>query len=484
MKKILCLVLSLIMAFGSFGVLFASAEEDSFLDNLAQSDALNVSSAMNYFKVDFGNLPDGFDCDIDELKTLNNGEYWNEIDLIGMDLDFLYSSADPLLWNSLDVYKTDENGNYVYDETGNRILNISRGDVGIALSAINKYVKELFYSTYGGLKLYNVKNAVSLANLIGNIFYRDFAELDVKNFTNLFGNEQPNAKEFFEAVTTLSKLDVLIQANWCSKGKDYCESIVNIISGKNIDIFTTDYNDGKILGAKMLEGLFSQINFSGPIKTLLGIFRILIISYDKVYREPIMALFTHKLEKVQSVIPADEFNTFSGLIKLACCNCDPYADEDKDRGCFASKAENRIVDHFCPLELPTDRLAVSADDDEMLIFIYYYFNLCGKHRGNAAYINSVKANIDNLPEFSSKDKERIKSIFDCYFLNRIDFTAEKLITPYLQESITVSTDGGGIFDRLKNSLMVFLKKIADYFDYLRKIFTGELDYGQGNSPFI
>ena len=28
-----------------------------------------------------------------------------------------------------------------------------------------------------------------------------------------------------------------------------------------------------------------------------------------------------------------------------------------------------------------------------------------------------------------------------------------------------------------------LVKIADYFDYLRRLFSGELDYGQGNSPF-
>ena len=45
------------------------------------------------------------------------------------------------------------------------------------------------------------------------------------------------------------------------------------------------------------------------------------------------------------------------------------------------------------------------------------------------------------------------------------------------------TTFGKVMDPLADKFMVFMKKIADYFDYLRKIISGELQYGQGNSPF-
>lgn len=475
MKKILAVFLSVIMLFSCVSVSYVSAADD---EGYTAEEIAAASSSISYFKVK--GMPSGFDCDIEGLKTLENGKYWNEINLLGMDLDFLYNRTDPVVWTTLDVYKTDADGKIMYDASGRPIELITIGDISLNLSSINAYLKNLFYSKYGGLKLYTVEKAIGLANIIGNIFYRDFEELDPNNFSKLFGNETPNAKEFFEAVVELSKLDVLIQANWSSRGKAYCESVVTSLTGNYVNIFTEDYADGNTLGAKMLQGLFERLDIDGPAKTLIDLIRRFAGSYESVYREPILALFTHKLEKITLVESVEKYETFSGLIELIFCNCDPFAANDADRGCFASSAENRIVDHFCPLDFPTRRI-LASDDDTILMFLFYYLNLCGQHRGNAAYINNLKTKIDKSKDFNSDEKGKLKSILDGYFLNNFQSTSDTLVTPYLADCLKPSTDS--LFDRIKNGLMVFLKKIADYFDYLRKLFSGEIDYGQGNSPF-
>jgi len=477
MKKALSLFLAIIMIFSCIGAIGVSAADED--ENYTKQDVYSASEAMKYFKIN--GLPEGgFDCNIDGLKTLDGGKYWTgdeKINLIGIDLDFLYSHTDPLVWSTLDVYKKDADGNFVRDEAGNIIVNVSEGEIALTLSSINAYLKNLHYSTYGGLKLYNVKNAVGLANVIGGMFYRDFEKLNPDNFSKLFGNETPNAQEFFEAVVSLSKLDVLIQANWCTRGRSFCEPVVKALGGDFTDIYNDNYSNGKVLGARILEGMFAKMNIVGPVQVFYDAIKTFMTSYESVYREPILALFTHKMEKIGLVTSTEKFKTFSGLIDLIFCNCDPLAKE----GCFATPVED--VDHFCPLEFPTMRLATANDEDEFFIYLFYYLNLCGKYRGNAAFIERLRRTITMSPDFNSTAKTRLKSILDGYFLNNIVSTSDNLVTPYLNESINEPSPNG-FFDRLKNSLMVLLKKIADYFDYLRKLFSGDIDYGQGESPFI
>lgn len=470
MKKVLSIILSILILFGSVSVVAFAAEDD---ESYTEEEVNEASDAMNYFYVK--GLPERFDCNIEGLKTYADGKYWNEINLLGMNLEFLYSADQPLLWSYRDIYKTDENGAFVYDEAGNRIELITRGDIALVLSSVNAYLKRLFYNTYGGLNLYTSENAVKLANALGNIFYRDFVELKVENFDEIFGNEIPNSNEFFEAVATLSKMDVLVQANWCSRGRAFCEPVVNLFGGTYSNVSADHYKDGKKLAAKFLEGFFAKMNIFGPVRTILDVVKAYCSSYELAYREPTLALFTHKTEKILNFETIEEYQTFSGLIKLMFCNCDPIVGE----GCFASSVED--VEHFCPLEFPTQRIAVASDDDEIFMYLFYYFNLCGKHRNNAAYIEKLRGAIDASDDISDADKVKVKSILDGYFCNNIKSTTVDLVEPYLSERINEPSTG--LFNRLKNSIMVLMKKIADYIDYLRKLISGDIDYGSGNSPF-
>ena len=483
MKKTLSLILALIMLVSCMGVPFAAAEDGE--ETYTQEEVDGAAEAMKYFKVN--NLQRGFDGDIDELlesesKKTNANE---KINLIGMDVNFLYNSTSPIFWNTLDIYKKDASGNLVLDETGKPITVINKGKIAMNLSSVNVYLKDIFYKTFGGLKLYNLENTISLANVLGKVFYRDFEKLDVNNFKSLYGNETPNAKEFFEAVAVLSKLDVLVQNNWCTRGRTFCEPVVKALGGGYCDISSEHYTNGKMLAAKTLEAVFTKMNIEGPVKTIADALKVFMASYDVLYRDPILALFTHKMEKIQNAETVEFYNSFDGLLEIIFCDCDPTA-EDAKSGCFSSDASVRAsVNHFCPLDVPVERLLSASDDDDFYLYIYYYLNLCGAHRGNTAYINRVKSYITNCRFFNGEHKAKIKSIVDGYLLNNIESTSEVLINPYLSTLFDNGTSTvNGVLDRLKNSLLVLLKKIADYFDYLRKIFTGELEYGQGNSPFM
>lgn len=486
MKKMLSMVLALITLFSCMGVPFASAALEEGSINL--EDINLASGAADDLKIE--GLSEVFYGDIDELKET---DYWTNISLLGMTPEFIYSNR-PLIWSTLDVFYTDSEGNRILDEAGNPILKVSKGSVALIFSGVNAYVKKAFYNAYGGLKLYNVENAISLINVLGRTFYRDFTPLNPNNFTKLFGNKNPNAKEFFETVSELSGLGFLMEANWVPKGKAYCEPIVNLLGGGYAGILSEHYKDGVILGARILEGIFSKMCAVGPAQTFFDAVIPLMHSYD-YYREPIMALFTHKMQKIEHYGTVEKYKTFSGLLEIIFCDCDPMTNE----GCFAKKEnytdidkyyqELSSVDHFCPLDFPTPRIATAEDEETRLLYLYYYLNLCGVHRNNKAYIENLQSKLDNNTYFTEVERTRIKTIFDGYFLNNIKKTSDELVTPYLTESMpgsssSSSSSGGGIIERIKNSLMVLLKKIADYFDYIRKLLSGELNYGEGGSPFI
>lgn len=478
MKKTLSVFLAILMVFSCFGVFTASAEGT----DLTQDELKEVDDAMSYFRVE--GLPERFDCSVEELKTLEGGKYWNQINLLGMDLDFLYNETGALMWSFLDVYKTDANGNYVYDAAGNRVMKITKGEVALMLSSISAYLKDLFYKTFGGLKLYTVENAISLANLIGNMFFRDFTPLSANNFKDLFGNEVPGSQEFFEAVVELSGVHTIIQENWCPRGRSFCQPVIDVLGGAYTEIHIDNYSDGVELGARILEGMFAEMNIVGPVAFFIDLIQSYTRSYETTFREPTLALFTHKSEKILNFEYISEYQSLTGLLKLMFCDCDPTArdssGESDPEGCFASPKKD--VAHFCPLEFPTKRIATADDDDEVMIYLFYYLNLCGAHRNNKAVVQTLKTKVKNSNLIYSTAKNRINSILDGFFLNDIDSTTKTLIEPYISEALQPSPNG--ILDRLKNSIQVFLKKIADYFDYLRKLFTGEIEYGQGESPFI
>lgn len=467
MKKIISVTLSLLMLLSCFTAVSVSALEAGDIADMVYDEASISASkaALSNFKID--NLPENFNCEIRDLPAWTDDNPDNDVDLLGMDLDYLYNNEGEFIWSFFDVFKTDENGL--------RVLKITVDDISLAVTNLNIYLQRVFYSLYGGIGLYTPENAAGIANLIGGILRPSFKKLSADDFRVAFNNKIPTSNEFYNSISKLSGLGEIITYNWISKPVEYYRPVIDALGGKYVEFFEEYYSDGLKLGAKIIEAAVSKINAVGPIEFIMDLLNVYAASYDVVYRAPTLDLFTYKMSTFQSVIPVSELLSFDGLLKLIFCNC-----ELTDlKGCFAEPYGQ--TEHFCPIEFPLARYNRAGDATEKIIYLYYYLNLCGAHRGNKAVVDNWKKAIDNNAGISETDKTRIKSFIDGIFLGKFDETIDNTIVPLYKENISTATDS--LIGRFKNMIMNFLKKIADYFDYLRKLFNGEIIYGQGNSPF-
>ncbi len=467
MKKVISVVLALLMLSSCFSAFTAGALDGSDIADAIYTEESINASATALMNLEIKNLPDNFTCDIRELESWTDGDDKNDVSLLGMDLDYLYNGAGSFNWGLLDVYTT--------DAMGNKVMKITVDDISTAFTNLNVYLQKLFYNYCGGIDFYNVENAVAIINFIGPMLKSDFVKLNAVSQKNLFNNKVPSSNDFFNTVSKLSGLGEIIGYNWIGKERNFYKPVVDILGGAYVEFYDDYYADGVKLGAKIIEGAFSKIKTVGPIEYILDILKIYCTaSYSITYREPTLALFTLKKNLYQEHIPSSKFNTFDGLLKLVFCNCNPVA----KTGCFGDK---KNITHFCPIEFPTSRFASAADNTERTLYLYYYLNLCGAYGDNKDIVNNWKDAIGRSIYLGNTDKTRVKYLLDGFFLGNFDETINNTIVPLYKENISTAPDG--IFQRFKNTIMNLLKKVADYFDYLRRIFSGELDYGQGNSPF-
>lgn len=482
MKKTISIFLAALMLFSCFSVLSVSAETGDLADIIYSEETIEASRiALKRLQI---NGLERFDFSFEDRKNASNSAKWNKVNLLGMNLDFLYSSDSSFIWSQLDIYQKNEDGSIKYDADKNPLVAITLDDISLAFTNLNIYLQRVLYKQYGGLNLYNVNNAVSLANAIGKALRVDFNTLDVNNYKGLFSNEVPSANEFFDAVTRLSGLGEIVSQNWVPKGKSYIEPIVNLLGGGYIGFLDDYYTDGYKLASKILEGAVTKFNSVGVIEYLYDLLDAFTSeAYYSTYGKPLLALFSMKTASLSEYMTEEELRSFDGLLHLIFCDCNPVAQSGNGaiapEGCYSES--NKAVDHFVPFKFPVERYRKATNKNEKLLYLYYYLNVAGHYKSNIEYFKGVQDSIYRNVSFSADDQNKLCAIIDGFFLGDFDSAVEDAIVPLYKENI--STAGDGFFERFKNAFMIFMKKIADYFDYLRKLFSGEIQYGQGNSPF-
>ena len=196
-------------------------------------------------------------------------------------------------------------------------------------------------------------------------------------YKDYFTNEVPSANEFYRGVTTLSGLDRLINQNWVTRGKSFSEPVVTMLGGNYITFLDEYYKDGLILGSKILEAMVKKIISVGPVDFVYDLINVFSsTSYQVTYRTPVLALFTHKIAAFGGKMTDEVLNSFDGLLQLIFC----------DSECYSGASSLR----FCPFDFPEGRYNSTTDKDEKLIYLYYYFNLCGRYKNNSVYFENLK----------------------------------------------------------------------------------------------
>lgn len=473
MKKTLSIFLAIIMLLSCFTAFTANAASGDIADMLYTEESIAASAdALRRLKI---NGLEQFDFDFEERKEGSNAAVWNKVSLLGLNLDYLYSADSNFVWSQLDIYQKNEDGSIKYDSNKNPVVAITMDDISLAFTNISIYLQRVFYKVYSGLDLYNVNNAISLANAIGKAIKPDFKTLDVNNYKNYFTNEIPSANEFFDAVTTLSGLGDVVAQNWIPRGKSFCEPVVKLLGSEYINFVNDYYTDGHKLASKMLEGAVAKINTVGVVEFIFDILDAFTTeSYSLVYCEPVLALFSLKIASLSEYMTEGELKSVDGLLHLIFCDCDPVSGS----GCYGGSS---AVDHFSPFKFPVERFRRTTDRNEKILYLYYYLNLCGHYKNNSEYFRNLKRSISNSVLIYSADQIKLRALVDGFFLGDFDSAIDDAIVPLYKENI--SSADATFLDRIGNAFSVFMKKIADFFDYLRKLFSGEIQYGQGNSPF-
>lgn len=258
MKKILCLVLSVVMALSCFTAVAFAAEE--MPDDIAQL-------------VDNG--------------TLAGYEYY------GLPLDMLYTSTDELNWAKLDISWND--------------LSLMRGNM-------NNYLSRVFEKRFSRTNLYNGKYATKICNFIGHLFFPGYVD---KTIT--FNYDFAQIDEFYEAICLQSGLTQHFTENICPKWNEMRFNYAPLLTdlGANVNglpVPDRDIKDGKIVAEFIVKSAVNRAITIGPINYIVSILRNFSTKYSRYHKDPVKALFSYKIQA--GYITESELDTFKGLFNL------------------------------------------------------------------------------------------------------------------------------------------------------------------------
>ncbi len=447
MKKIISLILAVVMTFTCFTGIIASAEDTAAEGETSSKldEIINDTANMEDFEAAVLESLSGFiipeDAAEEVSQMIKDGTI--EGQMLGLTVDYLYTNSTQLFWEQVTVEKS---------------------DIALASANLNSYLKRILTNLYGGFKLYTSENATAIANFLGNLFYPNFTEVKI-NFT---GTEQVDEEDFYEAIVLYSGFGELLQRNWCDQGLIDFRPVLTTFGLPLDSILNSEYKDGQRLGAKLLSAFVTRVLGEGPINVLIDLIQVFSKTYMVFLYEPVEALFRMKINS--GIITENELKTMDGLVNLIANNNHYDASEP---------VEDQNLQF---VDWPVMRFKNSRDTTETFLYFLMYANINSQYRRNAEVIEGYKETINSMAstDITDEEKARICSILDVLLKGDLTAVVSDLSNLFKENLDAIPSD---IFTSFANTISRFLKKIADYFDYLYKLFTGEIKYGQDYDAF-
>lgn len=413
MKKVLCIVLSVIMIFSSFSVFSVSA-------------ANNIVNPLHTY------------YSYEELI-----DYQGDVEVYGYSVDYLYNQTLYVDWSELSI---------MYDGE-----NMTKNQLALVKSDINSYTRRILYNMYGGNKFYTDENATKLSNFIGKILNPNFIDVYVD-----FGSTvTPNEDDFYEAVAVNSGLADLIQNTWCSNLSINFDEFLTAFGVNLGGIFDYERSNGTYLATELLKAAASDILNNGLIDYIIGLLRSFSFGYTSTLRDATKALLTKKLNGADFEYTEEFINSVEGLLTI----------------CFYNITDYEFI------KFPTRRIVNSTDSVESILFIMMYFAINNKYKGNEAVVNGLayKLNSVNFAAggYNSSEIKEIKKnlglMIDWVLKGNVTDEALALMTSLTNSNMSELPND--LLSKIRNSFASIIRKIADYFDYLFKLFSGEIQFG-------
>lgn len=437
MKKLICIVVAVVLAVSSFAVVGVSAA-----DGYAAKNPITDNFSSYYEFVD-ENADKKF---------------------FGYTYDFLYESTAYVDWTKLDI-RYSMNGLPAQSTDGSFTL---------AFGNMNAYLKRVMNRFFIGQKLYTEEYGVDLINFFGKLIDPNFEPVTVA----FDGTLNPNEYDFFETIAVKSGLADTIQNNWCNQGIDY-RAFFSVFGANVSDIVSSKLNDGKHVAKALVQGAVNSLIAVGPLEYAFGVLEDLSGSYSSVVFDAATALFSRKIAAGK---PDRQAN---GEIKRVDYT---VAELNSVQG-FLTYALDGVLNYDF-FTFPDGRISSAADRTEKQLFMYMYFAINYKYKYNDKAVESFKQKINSFLlegdryhregdydyEEITEVMQRISTIIDVVFKGDISDEAVTFVQSLTAENLEETPDD--ILSQLESWFAKLIRTIVDYFDYLLKLFSGDIKYGE------
>ena len=437
MKKLLCIFMAVMMLFSSVAVIGASAADGYAAKNP---------------------ITDSFDS-YEEFVEENGDK-----EIYGYTYKFLYEEKGFVDWSKIDIH---------FEKDG-MALQSTRSSISLALSNMNNHFKRLMTNFFGGDKLYTEEYATDIANFVGKLVFPEFKEVTVK----FPGNATPNEDDFYKFVADASGIVPVIQTNWIDAGIDF-KAFFKAFGINTDSIISHKFTDGRAMAATLIKGAVTYMMAYGPLEAMYRVLDTFTTSYFALY-EATSALFSLKINAGKRVGGTDAYGQPNRR--------DYTSDELNSIEGFLTFVFDGVTEYEF-FTFPRMKMLDVGEKPEKLLCLMMYFAINYRYKNNAGIVDNLTAKLkgfiynNNRYERAGYSYEAITAVTDKFdamidvlFKGDITHDAVAILNNLTQEHIDETPND--IFTSFKNWLSKLMRKIADYFDYVLKVITGEHQYGQ------
>ena len=435
MKKLLCVFMAVMMILSSVAVIGASAADGYAARNPIDSDFYSYQDFI--------------------AKHGDKKVY-------GYTYDFLYESGSLVDWSKLDIR---------FEKMGLPAQS-TRESISLAVGNMNSFLKRVMNSYFLGEKLYTEEYALDLINFFGKLIYADFEPV-TKAFDN---TTTPNEFDFYEIVAEKSGIAKLIQQNWCNSGVDF-KPFLRALGVDLSDIVNSDFKKGLPIAKALIQGAVNTLIGLGPLEFAIQVLETFSSAYSSVLYEPTVELFADKIKQGK---PVREGGNVTRVAYTA--------DELKSVQGLLSYAFDGILDYDF-FKYPDARVGGSAEAPERLLYLMMYFAINYRYNSNKSFVDGISANITNFLIGGGRYSRagytyeeivditgRITKMVDIIFKGDITLDSVEMLSGLTQENLDATPDD--ILTQIRNWFVKLVRKVTDYIDYLFKLFSGEIKYGE------
>ncbi len=393
--------------------------------------------------------------------------------LAGYEYDYPEKSSDKEFYNDIvetkkSVYNPWTNKNEVHYDYAYKF---EKGVFGLMRANSNNQLAKAVQNIWGDGGLFKTPqiataNAKKIANFIGNLINPNFSDLVIKSGENIFKDEKRITKEiFFEKVTVLSGLDLVLQAKWCN-AKAFDVKKVMAAFGVNVKddvIYDSELTQGKKMGRRILTDIYTEFCLD-PMGYVMNLFQLFCKNYTSLYRLAFEELLSVKFLSVMTEsrsgdypelkwYSGTELDTVEGFLGfIVDCAYMEKAEssvkeirilrdkvakinetlENRDSSLTVDKINELIAEkssalsHIAMLEdqvaqtnkftfapMPMKRFTTAADTNELFVYLLCYFELNRIYNGNltfiADFIKGFVNTVDSLYESGKTTEEERKT---------------------------------------------------------------------------